>query len=165
MSGMKALACALSALALGGCVRYAPSPAQEQPLPAAEQQSEWIPVSVAPDGSSSWEVQRGSFLFGKNTHGELIGIANGRVISVVDTRIELLRWHVTLADCARGMGKMGTSDTSDALLGEVDFVFGGGTHASRLAKAICEAAELKAQSMGNEQLPAGRGIAQDDLGI
>ena len=90
-------------------------------------------------------------MFAEDKSGELIGLVNGRVISVVDNRVELFRWHVTLKDCSRKMGQMAYSDTTDAYLGSVEFAFGAGTHASRLAQAICEAADLKAEQLKRQE--------------
>lgn len=139
---------------LSACVVQVPVDDQPSVVhqPQLQQQpSDWVPVSAAPDGSSSWEAQRDSFSFAENNSGELIGLVNGRVVSFADNKVELFRWHVTIKDCSRKMGKMVYSDTSDAYLGSVEFVFGAGTHASRLAQAICEAAELKAEAIHREE--------------
>ncbi len=154
MQGALFLSAVAVIFSLAGCVIQVPV---EEPAPVVPQQqpqpqhSDWVPVSIAPDGSSSWEAQRDSFSFAENNSGELIGLINGRVISYTDNKVELFRWHVTLNDCSRKMGKMIYSDTSDAYLGSVEFAFGAGTHASRLAQAICEAAELKAEAMQREE--------------
>jgi hypothetical protein len=150
MQGARFLAAVAALSSLTGCVIQVPA---EQPAPVAQQpqQSEWIQVSIAPDGSSSWEAQRDSFSFAENNSGELVALVNGRVVSYADNKIELFRWHVTLNDCSRKMGQMVYSDTTDAYLGSVEFAFGAGTHASRLAQAICEAAELKAESLNRQQ--------------
>lgn len=150
MQGARFLAAVAALSSLTGCVIQVPA---EQPEPVAQQpeQSEWVQVSIAPDGSSSWEAQRDSFTFAENNSGELVGLVNGRVVSYADNKIELFRWHVTLKDCSRKMGQMVYSDTTDAYLGSVEFAFGAGTHASRLAQAICEAAELKADAIQHEE--------------
>lgn len=150
MQGARFLAAVAALSSLTGCVIQVPV---EQPEPVARQpeQSEWVQVSIAPDGSSSWEAQRDSFTFAENNSGELVGLVNGRVVSYVDNKIELFRWHVTIKDCSRKMGEMVFSDTTDAYVDSVQFAFGAGTHASRLAQAICEAAELKAEAIQHEK--------------
>lgn len=162
MQGMRLLAVCAALVSMSGCAGRTVTEAE--PQQQTKEKSEWIPISVAPDGSSSWELQRRSFEFGNNNFGDPIGIVNGRIVSYSDSRVELVRWHVTLADCVRGMGKMASSDTSNAYLGEVDFSFGGGTHASRIAQAICEVADYKAQSLTQPQAP-GSAIAPEGQGI
>lgn len=148
-----------------GCVLQIPAPALSAPAPAqlSQHTSEapkqkplelgdnvdgWIQVATI--DQNSYQVQEGSFRFDGDTKGNTLAVVIVRAINLGTNDISLFQWSVPTEDCIANRGALVMHDMQGNLIGNNDFVFGGGTLASLMAETICGVA-VKAATQLNEQ--------------
>lgn len=109
-------------------------------LALADEDSLWLAASSSND--TQWDIRRGSLELSKNRKGDDIAVVLGRSTTLSTRNISLRKWYVTFADCDREMGLLVVLSLEGKFVFEADFVFGGGSVASRVAELICAARGL-----------------------
>lgn len=162
-------------IAVSGCVLQLPSPVLSAPSPAPLAQSKpdtalqskplnsgdsvdgW--VQIATIDQNAYQVQEGSFRFDGDTKGNALAVVIVRAINLHSKDISLFQWSVPADDCISGRGALVMHDIQGNLIGNNEFVFGGGTLASLMAETICGVAvkEAKALQKAPSERPAPRG--------
>lgn len=159
---MRKLASALAfSLTISGCVLQVPAPSltapapasltppkqdsafQSKPLETGDSVDGW--VQVATIDQNAYQVQEGSFRFDGDTKGNTLAVVIVRAFNLDSKDISLFQWSVPTDDCISGRGALVMHDTQGNLIGNNDFVFGGGTLASLMAETICGVAVKAAQ--------------------
>jgi len=158
-----------------GCVLQIPSPAISTPAPARLSQHEseapkqkpigvgdsvdgW--VQIATIDQNSYQVQEGSFRFDGDTKGNTLAVVIARAIDLATKDISLFQWSVPTEDCIANRGALVIHDMQGNLVGNNDFVFGGGSLASLMAETICGVAVKTATRLKEQQSKPTRPSAQ-----
>ncbi|WP_213941217.1 hypothetical protein [Pseudomonas sp. dw_612] len=161
--------------ASAGCVLQIPSPALPAPTPAQlSQHTSEAPkqkplelgdsidgwVQVATIDQNAYQVQEGSFRFDGDTKGNTLAVVIVRAINLGSKDISLFQWSVPTEDCISNRGALVMHDMQGNLIGNNDFVFGGGTLASLMAETICGVAAKSAAQLKQQQSKPSRPSAQ-----
>ena len=92
---------------------------------------------VAGNDDMQMSGKHGSFQRIKNKAGQDVFVILGKGVNTRTKQVDLEKWYVRAADCARQQGKLVTLTIDGEYKYENDFVFGAGTIASGMAEFIC----------------------------
>lgn len=116
--------------------------------PQALGQPEWLNVSNSDE--NAYDIKTGSLEELKTKGGVDVAIVIGRVSNRKTRQIDLEKWYVSVADCDRELGKLVTLDLDGKYKFENDFVFEGGSVASRIAEMICGSLAIRVKTRQNK---------------
>lgn len=105
-------------------------------------------ITVARNDTAVYDFRAGTFNHGERTMSTL-----GRIRLTDDddgeTSTAFVRWSVSFADCARGYGRLVTTDIEgqDNGMGDYKFMLAGGTNGSSVAAYLCLLAILPKEEL------------------
>ena len=103
---------------------------------------DWVLLDSTDD--TTYEARVGSFRIERTTLNRPVAVLTLRLSRAGAAAFE--DNYVSLEDCARGMGRLVTTDMAGRYRYGNDFVFGGRTIASNIAETICGLARPRGQS-------------------
>lgn len=101
---------------------------------AYAQNVEWIPLFTS--NNVSWDVKKDSLDLNKTEGGKDIFTIDVRTRE--GSQIAFFTAYVTLDHCVAGKGKLVFVNMAGIFQFENDFIFGGGTNGSNIAKSMCD---------------------------
>lgn len=153
----------LISIPIAGCVLQLPAPSTSATPPAqlappqisqpkppkllemGDSVDGWVHISTI--DQKAYQIQEGSFRFNGDTKGNTLAVVITRVVDQSSNDISLFQWSVPTEDCIAGRGALVAHEMQGNLIGQNEFVFGGGNLASLVAETICGVAVKAAKTL------------------